>query len=463
MASQSVNRLWDVTPASREAKRLLDSGFLPIPLNAGLKRPALCHKPRDSSGPRWTRETALQEPRLFSEYKDLGILCVDGVFVVDFDTRAEYDAWHALFGPSMDAAPMTQTSKGVHVWFRRSPLAEELGVYDGALGQRVLADGTKEKIPVDIKTITRQNTEVVREDGSTFVYHTPGFLAVFPSSNKVWIRSVHDTPLLPVPDDLLQHIASLKPGGIAAASRARSGSRSAVEPKRVRRVELERGLATQPAFVFKPTFENDSHCLRYLGFDTAKISDQLYYNTINDRMRERGYLELGLFQFKYTGSCPLCSKPKCHNKGFWLAYKTNGARYLRSFSENCKPHGGDFTSAVSVPWSMAGRAAWIASLRATSRPAPQWFIDLLSLEFQHWFGPVADAFFHENGTRVCVLPKAADGNALDIWIDAQSIVEGEGHVIVSVTRFPFFPREWNSLETMKRLTISPSYFFKALN
>lgn len=167
-------------PYAEAAVRLLNAGFLPIPSRR--KHPAVPHKPVGGSAPRWRRDMVLDNLPEFEKCKDLGILCDQGVFVVDFDDVGVYESWReGGFAAEFDNTVLAKTRKGFHVWFKRTALCDELGLNDGPVGTFVDTDGVKKKKPMDIKTVTSSSSTVVALDGSTSQYWTPGFCAVHPS------------------------------------------------------------------------------------------------------------------------------------------------------------------------------------------------------------------------------------------------------------------------------------------
>lgn len=186
------------------AQELLDAGFLPIPAKA--KHPTLPHTVEyaGASGPQWSRAHALADMAIFDKHTDIGIL-TDNIIILDFD---ELDQSHSmgreLMASFLALAPQAfaetaaaKTGHGMHFYFRRTPLCDSLGVFDGGIGYAkdsngafiLKPDGKKIKKPMDIKTLTNRTRETKDEAGRKGLYRTPGFCSTPPSIGKVWIRS----------------------------------------------------------------------------------------------------------------------------------------------------------------------------------------------------------------------------------------------------------------------------------
>ena len=126
--------------------------LIPIRQGKNGKKPLTKH-----SNGAWTWERAdalLPDPR----YKDWGIL-QRSLCVVDIDDPAVQAELEQAY-PELGAAPMETTRHGAHVYFQRSPRADEFRCFDGK------ADVAK----VDFKTVTSTGTA--------------GLLVVCPSANK---------------------------------------------------------------------------------------------------------------------------------------------------------------------------------------------------------------------------------------------------------------------------------------
>jgi len=367
--------------ARQAAQDLLDAGFLPIPSKE--KRPAVAHKPRPGGGgPLWTREVARRNMHLFDTYRELGVLCDNGVVVIDFDDVTTYDAWRADgLGSVFDATVLAKTRKGFHVWFRRSALCDQLDLFDGPTGFRIDADGRKIKNPIDVKTITRATTTVT-VDNAEHVYHTPGFCSTWPSANKSWINSPFDFVLQPLPESLLTRLLKLR--------NQNASQRSAfTKPLRALRYRPPRVEST----FWRPRML-DCACLAAMGFPADDMQDVLEYETMNDDMKNARYVG-GTMQFKLKEGvpCPLCFEPKGHHNSYWVGHMADGTRRIRSNSRSCT------AVAQMIPWTPAGQAAWMQDMRSIGTPASSRTMETFENQYS-WFTQARDGFFFERTTFV---------------------------------------------------------------
>lgn len=130
------------------------------------------------------------------KYTEFGLLARTMV-VVDGDS-SEAVALLESKHPALLECPCFQTRKGKHYYFLRSNLCEEKNV----------TDSTGVWNQVDLKTVTNSYHEHVSGDGSKIP--TAGVVVVPPSTNKSWLRSVFDTPLSPIPDEIIQDVLGNK-------------------------------------------------------------------------------------------------------------------------------------------------------------------------------------------------------------------------------------------------------------
>jgi hypothetical protein len=364
---------------SCEALRLLDSGFLPIPSKE--KRPAVKHKPPPGgAGPLWSRDVARRNLELFDRFKELGVLCDDGVIVIDFDDVASYHTLRSKgFGQAFDTTVLARTRKGFHVWFRRTPLCEELGFYDGPMGFFTDASGKKQKKPMDIKTITRVKTTVLLPQG-TCEYHTPGFCATFPSANKVWMNSPHNVALLPMPDDLLRLLHHERHASDPVVPRA-------VAPSAPRQLPVSSVSFWRPCMLDEP-------CLTAMGFPRDKMRDIFEYASMNDNMTRAGYVN-GTMQFKLVAGtkCPLCAKPDGHGNSYWVGHMKDGTRRTLNHTSSCTPNGR--RSAVLVPWTTEGVTRWLSAMRSEGTAASSQIMEAFENAY-NWFTRPREGFFYKS-------------------------------------------------------------------
>lgn len=99
--------------------------------------------------------------------------------VIDFDDKEQADLFEQNC-PEFQQAPKQQTKKGFHYYFKRTKACDDNNIYCSI---RPFGDG------FDIDVLTK------RQEGKE-----AGLISVYPSPNKVWVRSIFDTPLIDLPD-----------------------------------------------------------------------------------------------------------------------------------------------------------------------------------------------------------------------------------------------------------------------
>ena len=171
------------TALARELERTLERlapNDLLMPVARGGKHPMFPHKDG-----RWSRQQSESEFRKNATAAADADVCVllKDLCVVDVDSERVAVALEAEF-PELSAAPMEQTRRGRHYWFRRSAECDAGGYYDGAAQVR-------EK--VDFKTRTSTGTA--------------GVVVVAPSKGKRWVRAISAEALVDVPRRLLEAVA----------------------------------------------------------------------------------------------------------------------------------------------------------------------------------------------------------------------------------------------------------------
>ena len=106
---------------------------VPMPLQAGKKRPALRHSGKATYGWPECEAYVRQNPG----HTEWGVL-LDGLCVVDCDSAAAVEAVEALgardaeVGAALARCAVQETSKGRHYVFYRPRFCDEEGYYDGA-------------------------------------------------------------------------------------------------------------------------------------------------------------------------------------------------------------------------------------------------------------------------------------------------------------------------------------------
>lgn len=176
-----------------------------MPLRSKEKCPAYPHK-----GGKWTWQdfdTWMQGVRVPT---DVGIL-LRGLVVLDADSEERVQKLELKY-PALTTCPCVETRKGKHYYFLRTSLCDELGMTD--------TPGILDKL--DFKTVTASYVD--NSSGNPIA--TAGVIVVPPSTNKTWVRSIVETPLIPIPDEIVQYLSTQKKG-------KRGGSVSHSNPKNV--------------------------------------------------------------------------------------------------------------------------------------------------------------------------------------------------------------------------------------
>jgi hypothetical protein len=150
-----------------------------IPLKNETKQPLFCHKNNTWS---WDKYIDYRKKRKRTPF-DAAVILQD-LCVIDIDQKETAVQLIEKF-PILREVPCEKTKRGFHFWFIRSITADEHGYYDGC--KQVFPD-------IDFKSIHSN--------------HTGGIVVVAPSKDKKWIRTPWETPMISIPDDLLQYIAN---------------------------------------------------------------------------------------------------------------------------------------------------------------------------------------------------------------------------------------------------------------
>lgn len=122
-----------------------------------------------------------EEHPLVTGTQHWGVLLYD-LCVVDFDARDACDSWLRDFPEDFSTGPCETTRKGLHYYFRRPRLFDDLGIY------RTIGIGDK----TDLLTITSTGT--------------PGTVCCAPSPDKTWVRAPWDCGLHDMSSALANHI-----------------------------------------------------------------------------------------------------------------------------------------------------------------------------------------------------------------------------------------------------------------
>jgi len=148
-------------------KKLLSIGLTPIPVVD--KAPIIAHK--NGKWREFIHEHTLSDNFTYGKKNiswnkcDVGVLLEDHI-VIDCDSEERYEELRSKF-PEIDKAPLVDTMKGKHIWFKRT--SELDGYYDRA-------DAFENLNKVDFKTICSTGTS--------------GMIVTPPSKGKTWIREL---------------------------------------------------------------------------------------------------------------------------------------------------------------------------------------------------------------------------------------------------------------------------------
>jgi hypothetical protein len=165
-----------------------------MPLVEGQKQPLWPHKDRP-----WTWAQVDMHMKEYPNYSDWAVL-LDGICVVDADSKEAVDWLEALDVPELRHCPLALTTKGRHYFFRRPSWADDEGFYDGA--KQIRDD-------VDLKTRCRSKN---KED-----VHTRGVVVISPTKGKRWMpgRAPWDENVIfvDIPRVLMEKVAKARPLG----------------------------------------------------------------------------------------------------------------------------------------------------------------------------------------------------------------------------------------------------------
>lgn len=269
-----------------------------IPLRSGTKSPAMTHKGGRFT---WRNWSACMANRV--QYTEFGLL-VRTMVVVDADSPEAVSLLEGKY-PALHECPCVQTRKGKHYYFLRSSLCEEKNVTDST--------GIWEK--VDLKTVTNSWHE--HESGNGKKIATAGVVVVPPSKNKSWVRSIIDTPLKPIPDEIIRDMLASKdctqkkrktPGVVAERSQHQ------VEP---------------PNDVIQAVVDRVRYLLRQVCGDSTSVFDKV---GINEENVWSLYFRNGPDGRKCPGGYEHCSN------NFYVHWYQDGSCYYYCLGSECHRH-----------------------------------------------------------------------------------------------------------------------------
>lgn len=132
----------------------------------------------------------------------VSLLLRDDLIVIDCDDSAEAEEFEK-FIPEFTKTPKQATKKGCHYFFKRGSICDENNIY--------CSIRPFENLSMDILT--------KRQDGKE-----AGMIAVYPSPNKQWVRSIFDTEILELPQSFVNFYK-------AKCKNPNSGNRKQDEPE----------------------------------------------------------------------------------------------------------------------------------------------------------------------------------------------------------------------------------------
>jgi Family of unknown function (DUF5906)/Bifunctional DNA primase/polymerase, N-terminal len=159
-----------------------------MPINADTKSPKFSHK-----GGGWTwDDLERQLPRLTTDDVEPDDVCilVKELVVVDADTNEACEALeekHAAFRNT----PKVKTKKGAHYYLERTPYCDEIGLYNGVRSKHAVEEDQQ----IDVRTITATGTA--------------GVVVAPPSTNKEWVVSPWERPILEMPNEVADWLKEL--------------------------------------------------------------------------------------------------------------------------------------------------------------------------------------------------------------------------------------------------------------
>lgn len=252
------------------------------------KAPAYSHKNGD-----WSWEKLGKALKTQKEDFNVGIL-LRTILVLDFDDTEEVERWTSRY-KFLGECPVQQTSKGQHFFMRRTPLCDELALYDKARCFSI--DG--KLVDVDLKTLCKTGTS--------------GVISVAPSDGKKWLKSLTDHVLPDIPDEFARTLAEMYHKPIV--SKAHLVSR------------LPQHVSDNSDF--NVSNMQILHRLEAAGFHSLIILSKTANGFSFDANRT-----LGL-----RGQCPLCQQDHANNNWWCCVHQdstTSTRLIVKNYSERCK-------------------------------------------------------------------------------------------------------------------------------
>ncbi len=263
-------------------------------LKATTKQPKYKHK-----GGVWSWASFTHHLERQTDAFELGIL-LQTLIVLDFDDAQEAQRWETRY-PILHTCPLAKTKKGCHYYLSRTPLCDDLELYDKA---RCFTEAGQ-ILDVDLKT--RCST------GSG------GNIVVSPSTGKSWIRPLYSCAIPDVSDDFAGELAAMyhKPKAspncnrLARSTQSHSGGQSPP--------------TANASCDVPPTVLESLHAIGFNDINALSAFDSGFSFDANRSVTGE------------RGPCPLCSHTH-ENNNWWCIIKHNGIAQkllIKNYSEKC--------------------------------------------------------------------------------------------------------------------------------
>lgn len=410
----------DPNDLSAEALRIQDvldslgSRSIVVPCPVGKKQPMFPHR-----GGVWTRDASI---RFFKSRQPdpfwIGILLRDEC-VYDFDSMEIYESACARFG-ELRSAPAETTSRGMHVFFLRSPAVDAANLTDNPLND----PETGRKLEIDFKTHTNS---VVGE------HVTRALVVVSPSAGRSWVhgRSIFDKPMEPPSLELVRWTSE------RARAKGKKRPRAPHDPiaAEAAAVSIVKGAKGSPPLqytisgVAARVGDRDELIIKPIeSTDKADVFGELALGKASSRLTQWANGLYSGVSFKAQGACPCCRRTRPHNNQYYTTHTPEGVRRLRN--HGCTPsivvaYKPASTAAYQDRWRTAANAAF---LKIPDDASAHLTTCLASLKthtaVSTWWDGVADVLYCEFATEGGAATFAAVGiDAGPVsWVDAPDVV-----------------------------------------
>lgn len=267
-----------------------------MPVRSDTKSPMFAHKLKQWNWNIFKSRTS----NLIKTGQSFGLaILVRSLLVLDFDDLHIAYAWEIRF-PILTVVPMETTKHGRHYFLGRTSLCDDLALFDKA-GAFADADTHTLIDKVDLKTVSKTGTS--------------GVVVVAPSQNKQWVRSLLDTEIIDIPDEMTHQLADM----YQARLHRQSGKKS------VRC--LESSLTAQvPKTLNIKAYQDTVGLLEKIGFTSIKIvaKTEMGFNFDANRNAQ-----------EQRQNCPLCGN--IHENNHWWAIQKEDKIVVKNYSPLCTP------------------------------------------------------------------------------------------------------------------------------